>query len=231
MSVNPIQPGVLIFVGLALACYARPANAELIVSDLIVELSANDSARKDIEVWNDSNERSYVEILADEVLNPGTDSEKRIRESDPEILGLLVSPNRMILEPGQRKLLRIARISRDPSRERIYRIAVKPVVGELAGEASGLKVLIGYDILVIARLAHPVAQISGSRDGKILIVRNDGNSSAELVNGRQCDANKQCTNLPGKRLYGGATWKQNLPASGTVEYSVKIGKDFTPIQF
>ena len=49
---------------------AMPVAAELVVSDLVVELHADSQLRKDIEVWNNSDERSYVEISPAEILIP-----------------------------------------------------------------------------------------------------------------------------------------------------------------
>lgn len=215
----------------ALACISVPVDAELVVSDLIVELLADAQSRKDVEVWNNSKERSYVVVSPAEILNPGRPTEQRVQDPDPEKLGLLVSPIRMILEPGQRRVVRIARISPEPDRERIYRITVKPVVGELTGDQSGLKVLVGYDVLTIVRPANPSPKISGFREGKTLSVRNDGNSSAELIKGRQCNPHGRCVDLPGKRLYSGADWKQELPGNEPVEYMVKNGQQLTSIHF
>ncbi|MDV3258298.1 MAG: hypothetical protein LOX97_11095 [Sphingomonas sp.] len=220
------------FLGLvALLGAPTPARAELIVSDLVVELGADLQPRRDVEVWNNSNERSYVEIAPVEVLDAGRPGERRVREPNPEKLGLLVSPNRMILEPHQRKLVRIASIADRLDRERVYRITIKPVVGEVSGDHSGLKVLVGYDVLALLRPASPEPRISGTRDGRKLVVRNDGNASAELMNGRQCDSAGKCVDLPGKRLYAGASWTLELPGDGPAEYVMKGSGEPGPVRF
>jgi P pilus assembly chaperone PapD len=228
---GPLVRG-LALVLLAGAGIAVPARAELVLSDLVVELHPGISSRKDIELWNNSDERFYVEVTPAEIVNPGRPTETRLQEPDPERLGLLVSPNRLILEPGQHKVVRIAAITAPATSERIYRVTVKPVVGELSGEQSGLKVLVGYDVLAIIRPDNPVPRISGNRDGRTLIIRNDGNSSAELMNGKQCQrAGTNCDKLPGKRLYAGAEWRQELSSDGPIEYSIKLGSRVTTIRF
>ncbi len=216
---------------LAVAVTPAPARAELIVSDLVVELGADLQPRRDVEVWNNSDERSYVEIAPVEVLDAGRPGERRVREPDPEKLGLLVSPNRMILEPQQRKLVRIASIASAGEMERVYRITIKPVVGEVSGDHSGLKVLVGYDVLALLRPATPAPRVSGKREGRRLTVRNDGNASAELMSGKQCDARGKCVDLPGKRLYAGASWIQELPGEGAVEYVMKGSGEPGPVRF
>ena len=197
-----------------------PARAELVLSQLIVELKADAKTRDDIEVWNNSPERAYVAIDPNEILYAGQRSEERRREPDPEKRGLLVAPARLILEPGQRKLVRIAALASNVERERVYRVTIKPVAGELSADRSGLKILVGYDVLVLLRPANPRPQLSASRSGNRLSFRNEGNSSVELVDGRQCRPDGKCVELPGKRLYAGAEWSEPLSSAQPVEYRV-----------
>jgi P pilus assembly chaperone PapD len=198
------------------------AHGQLALSQLIVELQPAGHVREDIEVSNNGPERAYVSVEPAEIVAPGTSSEKRRQEPDPEKLGLLVTPARMILEPGQRKLVRVAAIAPVLDRERVYRVTVKPVVGALASDKSGLKILVGYDMLVLVRPAQPRPNVVASRDGNSLTFRNEGNVSVELTEGKQCDpSGKQCIELPGKRLYPAAEWRQPLKSAGPVEYSIK----------
>jgi P pilus assembly chaperone PapD len=207
-----------------LAIAAAPARAELILSQVIVDLTPDQPARQDIELWNNSNERMYVVAEAAEIVAPGLAAEQRLAEPDPEKLGLLVTPNRLILEPGQRRLVRVSAIGARGDRDRIYRVAIKPVVGGLEAEKSALKILLGYDALVIVRPAVPAFDVSATRSGNAITFKNEGNTNAELFDGRQCDEQaKVCTELPPKRLYAGATWEQSLPGTAVVEYSVKAG--------
>ena len=197
-----------------------PARAELVLSQLVVELKAGSKLRDDIEVWNNSPDRAYVAVEPSEIVNPGQKTEIRTQQRDPEKRGLLVSPARLILEPGQRKLVRVAVLSPSLERERVYRVTVKPVAGELASDQSGLKILVGYDVLVLARPADPQPRLTAERSGNLLTFRNEGNSSLELVDGRQCPAAGKCIELPGKRLYAGAEWSEQLGSSLPVEYRV-----------
>jgi P pilus assembly chaperone PapD len=208
------------------------ARAELVLSDLVVELQAGKNSRKDIELWNNSDERSYVEIKPAEIINPGQLSETRHEVPNPELLGLLVSPNRMILEPGQHKAIRIADIVASADRERVYRVTVKPVVGDISSGQAGLKILVGYDVLTIVRPDNPSPKVVGRREGRTLIVRNEGNTSAELLNGKQCDPlGRGCAALISKRLYSGAEWKLQLSGDGPIEYSIKFGEQLSTVRF
>lgn len=202
------------------------ARADIVLSQLIVELSPGRHAREDIEVWNNSSDRAYVATEPSEVIDAGKPTEHRLREADPAKLGLLVSPARMILEPGQRKIVRVAFIAPAADRERVYRVTVKPVAGQLSSDRSGLKILVGYDALVIARPLQRKSNVVATRNGEELRFTNAGNVSVELVGGQQCDAGgKNCTNLPAKRLYAGAEWTQKLKLAAAADYSIKIADE------
>jgi len=219
---------------LMISSFALPvsgARAELVLSQLVVELAPGDRARADVEVWNHGNERAFVAIDPREIITPGSRTESSRTDPDPEKLGLLVSPARMILEPGQRKLLRIASIA-TTDRERVYRVTVKPVVGQLSAPSSGLKLLVGYDVLVLVRPAEPQPHVSGLRAGDKLTLRNDGNVSVELVDGRVCDSSMSvCKELAGGRLYAGAEKTIDVTAGQRAEYKLKVGAKLAPVQF
>jgi P pilus assembly chaperone PapD len=207
------------------------AHAELVLSQLIIELTPAQDPRADVEVWNNGDERAFVAVDPREVTEAGKPSESTRIDPDPERLGLLVSPARMILEPGQHKLLRIAAIA-PTERERVYRVTVKPVVGQLSSQNSGLKLLVGYDVLVLARPSQPKPHLSGVHSGNKLTVRNDGNVSVELVDGKECDAlMKVCRALAGGRLYVGAEKTVDLAADKRAEFKIKIGTSVTKVQF
>lgn len=197
------------------------AEAQISLSDLVIELQPGKDSRRDVEVLNSGSDRAFVAVEPAEIVNPGTPAETRRSDPDPEKLGLLVSPARMILEPGQRKLVRFADIRPAADRERVYRVTVKPVAGQIAAEQSGLKLLIGYDVLVLVRPAAPRANIVFTRAADGGTFRNDGNVSVELAKGRQCDeSGKSCSELAGKRLYAGAQWSVALKPGMHPEFDV-----------
>lgn len=210
---------------------AEPVAAELAVSQLIVEFKPGAPRTSDIEVANNSPERAYVLVEPREVLGPGTPAERQVTNPDPLKLGLLVSPARFILEPQQRRTLRIAAIGTVADRERVYRVTVKPVTGEVTSSESGLKLLVGYDLLVLARPAAIEKEVRVERNGLELTLTNSGNASVELTEGKQCDEGGNCQALPGKRLYAGASWKQTLPRASGGEYRVRSAVGWLTVKF
>jgi len=210
----------MVLLGAVVLALPGAAHAEIVLSQLVVDLGSGQDRKADIEVWNNSDERAYVAAEPSEIVDAGKPGETRRAETDPEKRGLLVAPSRMILEPGQRRLIRLAPIGPRGSAERVYRVTVKPVAGALSGEETGLKLLIGYDVLVLLRPASIRPSLAAIRSGKRLTVRNDGNASVELIDGRQCAAKTACIELPGKRLYAGAEWTQDLPSDAPADYVV-----------
>jgi P pilus assembly chaperone PapD len=190
---------------------APPAAAQIVLDRLIVELPARAGARADVEVRNTGEETAYVQVRAAEVLAPGTPEAERRQLTDPEALGLLAAPSRFVLEPGARRVMRVARLDEPGARERIWRVEVRPVSGPVASDTNAVQLLVGYGVLVVGRPEEPRAAVVGRRRGDGLELRNTGNSNALLFDGRQCDASgERCVDLPTKRLYPGNRWRVEL---------------------
>lgn len=207
------------------------AQAGMVLSQLVVELAPGELSRADVEVFNDGSERIFVAADPREVIDADTRAQSSRTDVDPEKLGLLVSPDRMVLEPGQHKLLRIATFGTS-DRERVYRVTVKPVVGQLSSQRSGLKLLVGYDVLVLVRPVEVRPHVSGTRSGDQLTLKNDGNVSVELVDGRECEAStKVCEVLPDGRLYMGAERVITVRSNHRVEYKLAVGGKSIPVDF
>ena len=203
---------------------ASVARAEMVLSQVIVDLLPGKPPREDIEVWNDGEERMYVLAEPFEIQSPGTPAEHRIPARIPEDSGVLVSPQRLVIEPGERRTIRVAAIGERPASDRVYRVAIRPVAGAVTAEESALKLFVGYDTLVLVRPERFTGDVEGERSGRTLTLRNTGNTAQELFDGQQCDgAGGDCRALPSKRLYPGATWEQSLPFDTLVAYKSAVG--------
>jgi Mat/Ecp fimbriae periplasmic chaperone len=219
---------VVLLFGCLVGVGAIPARAGMILNKVIVNFSPTEPSRDDIEITNVGDGIMYVSIEPAEVVDPGEANERRVTDPNPRALGLLVSPKRLALGPGERKMVRISLLQRPVDRDRIYRVAIKPVVGEITAMHSALKVMVGYDVLVIARPAGARPILSVSRDGQALHIRNLGNTNAMLFDGRQCEAPQtDCVELPSKRIYAGGAWQVELPRDGPVRYLVESGTGTT----
>lgn len=203
---------------------AGTARADMVLSQVIIDLFPGKPPREDVEVFNDGEERMYVLAEPFEIRRAGLPDEQRVAVSQPEESGLLVSPLRLVLEPGERRTIRIAAIGARPAQDRVYRVTIRPVAGTVTAESSALKVFVGYDTLVLVRPEQISGEVEGRRTGRTLTLRNAGNTAQELFDGRQCDASgENCHELPAKRLYPGAVWEQTLPYDAEVTYRTAVG--------
>lgn len=146
-----------------------------------------------------------------------------MREPDPSALGLLVSPQRLVLEPNQRRVVRVAAVGERGLTDKVYRVAIKPVAGQLSAGSSALKVLDGYDALVLLRPKVITGGVTAIRQGRRITFHNASNTAQEIYNGKQCVATQPCARLPAKRVYAGADWAVDLPSDGPVEFTVSDG--------
>ena len=217
---------------LAAGLLASPASAGLMLSKVILDLGPESAPRDDIELWNDGAERLYVVAEPSEIVDPGLPTQLRRTSPDPAVTGLLVTPQKLILEPGEHKLVRIAAVAARPARDRVYRVTIKPVAGAVSAEQSALKLYVGYDALVLYRPEQPRADLTATRNGRQLTIHNGGNTNVELAQGRQCDAGGQdCQDLPANRLYAGADWTISVPFTTPVTFRTWTGGSEGTVKF
>ncbi len=216
---------------LLLTAAPLPASAQIALNKIILDFGG-DETRQDVEVVNNGDETAFVVVEPARIDAPGSAEEQRVTARDPNELGLLVTPNRLVLEPGERKLVRIAVIEPATAVDRIYRVTVKPVLGEVRATETALKLLVGYDLLVIVRPNNAAPDLSFERRGRSVVITNSGNTNVLLSEGRQCEAaNDACTDLPSKRLYAGGQWELELESDAPAEYYVDNGSGVTVTQF
>ena len=132
----------------------------------------------------------------------------------------------MIVPPGGTKVVRLVKLGGGPE-ERVYRIAAKPVTGGVEAEQSGLKIMIGYEILAIVHPNNTQPELDVRREGETLHVKNVGNTNVLLREGYQCETpgqpSEDCEPLPGRRMYPGNEWTLELPRDLPVTYYQSVG--------
>jgi len=181
--------------GAAMAFASIPASAQMAIDRLWVDLDSAKVARSDLVIRNESKDRYYVTVTPSEVIDPGTPQERRVQETDPQKLGLLVTPSRIILDPGQLRAIRVVSLDSNLTKDRIYRISITPQIGELTatpsdtqGHGLAIKMLTAFDALVSVRPGNPVENLVATRQGANLVLSNSGNSNLLLLDGKVCPA-------------------------------------------
>ncbi len=172
---------------------STPAAAQLAIDRLWVDMGAGSVPRSDLVVRNESTDKYYITVTTSEILNPGTAEEKRQPGSNPEELGLLVTPGRMILEPGQMRAIRVVSLNKGLDRDRVYRVNVTPQIGEVSATSTAvesrglaLKLLAAFDVLVTVRPEKNEMVLAVRRDGNFLELSSQGNSNVLLLDGMVC---------------------------------------------
>lgn len=203
--------------------------ADMVLNKSIIYFEPGSSNREDLEIQNVGDTPLYVQITPKIVRNPGTEEQVREVFDNPKEAGLLVSPNKLIVPPKGRKLLRFVNLNKNIQEERVYRVSVTPVVGDLTAQQTGVKLLIGYEVLV---LVHPVDgnfELIHQRTSNQLTISNHGNQNVLLRKGSQCAPGVEdealCTQIAGKRLYPGNTWSTELEKDLPVTYFLSKGKE------
>jgi len=161
--------------------------------------------------------RSVIEFSPTEKLLQNPESANPVRQelTDPRVAPVLVSPRQMLVLPGQRKRLRIIMREAATEQDRIFRLTVKPYTGKLNIEqsasnekASAIKVLVGYDLLLISRPESIQPDVTTVRTDNSIKFVNSGNTNVLLRRIRQCDsAGNDCEELQPNRLYAGETYQ------------------------
>lgn len=205
------------------------ALAQITVSKSILEFNA-ENLIQDVDVVNNANHRIFLKLTVAQMLNPEAAEPRRFELNDPRTAPILVSPTQMMLLPGERKRLRVILRKVPEQKDDIYRLAVKPFVGEVdiddnANEkASALKVLLGYDLLLLARPVNAFANLQVTRTQSTLVFENKGNTNVLLRRLTQCNAaNEDCAELQPNRIYAGERYQVELPKKGDASaYPVQV---------
>lgn len=214
-----------------LLCLSSSALASMVIDRSILYFDDKSPNRQDVEVSNPDNEILYVKVEVLEVINPGTDNEQRILVKNPKKSQFIVTPNKLVIKPGKKKTVRLLNLDKAPQKDRIFRINLKPVTPPLAPTETGVKVIVGYQLLAIVQPPQAKPDLTVNRTGQTITFSNKGLTNVLLRAGRQCPpgvelstaSENQCQSLPTKRMYSGNTWSLNLPYNTPVEYFLSVG--------
>ncbi len=219
----------LMVAGLALS---QTATAQLSVNRSVIEFSP-DKLVQDIEVKNNGDFKIYLDLNAAEIINPESENPGRVELTDPRTAAVLVSPKQILLPPGQRKRVRVILRESATNKDRVFRLSVKPYTGKVKldndggnKKASAIKVLVGYDLLLLSRPQNANADLKVKRTNNSIEFANNGNTNVLLRKIVQCGSSESdCVEIQPNRLYAGETYRVALPKSGPASrYPVKVWK-------
>ena len=210
--------------------FSGSATAQISVNRSVIEFAAGEKVQ-DVEILNSGDFKIYLDIKIAEILSPESENPQRNELTDPRTAPVLVSPAQVLIPPGQRKRVRIIMREAATDKDRVYRMAVKPYTGKLKidntekdKKSSAIKVLVGYDLLLLSRPSAKDSTIEVTRTNENIQFINRGNTNVLLRKIVQCDrAETECLDLQPNRLYAGETYSIKLPKPGSADdFPVKV---------
>ncbi|MDJ0921730.1 MAG: hypothetical protein QNI84_11425 [Henriciella sp.] len=225
-----------LFAGAGLAAYLiLPAQAQLRLSDFFIDLYPG-ATSGEIYAANEGSDPLYLKVTAEEVIDPGLETESVRDVVDPRELGLLVSPQRLIVNEGEEKRIRLVALEQ-PEADRFYKVTVTPVVGEIeSDEMIGVKLMIAYAAWVFVRPEDGAPALTARREDGALIVKNDGTTHAELTGGKQCASadRDSCEKIDRFRVLAGREKRIDLPMpenAAPIEFNVLYASEVEKVAF
>ena len=218
---------IIVSLGLMLAAIG-PAWAQLQLNDFFIDLG--DGAKPgELYAANRGDETLYLQVTVEEVLNPGAEDEEIVKIANPREAGVLVSPQRLVAQPGEEKRIRIVAL-KDADEDRFFKLTVTPVVGDLESEeAIGVKVMIAYAAWVFLRPEGAEPMITAEQTGAVLTLRNEGRTHAEISNAKQCGDDGACETIPKFLMMAGAEKVVELNSTDPVEAKVMFAGKAQPL--
>ncbi|BBA40242.1 MULTISPECIES: pilus assembly protein [Burkholderia] len=138
----------------ALACATvRPALAEgeLMVMPAATRVYATHDQK--VTVRNMGDAPLFLSITLQKIMNPGVTPEKKVDLGQLDNPGMLASPDKLTLGPGQSRQIELKSLT-DPAQEEVYRLYVVPIRSLKVEDAPAdkitapMSVAIGYGVLV-----------------------------------------------------------------------------------
>ncbi len=208
-------------------------QAAIRVSTLRVDFSADGNRYQDVFVQNMGDEIAYINISLFKRTDPAHDVNKIISDEggDPKLFGLVATPSKMALDPGQTKRIRLLNLTNGQNQtDLVYGLSVLPVAPpiERAPSAANLNnagqvtIISAYIIGVYILPKNPVVNLNLKRAGNILTISNTGNTNAFLDQCTQAPSTpvsaKTNNTCPDLRIYGQSSKTITLPAAAPVSY-------------
>ena len=211
-----------------------PAQANMVLDKIIINFYSGKTAREDVEVFNSGKETLYISAKLFEIIQPENNTPERRELTDPRTAGIIISPNRFIVAPGQRKVVRLITTQAAIDTDKVYRILMQPHAGKFTTDSTqkvaGIKIMLGYELLAFIRPAKLDVNLQVQRKGKSLLLHNAGNTNINVREVKLCQDTEQqrCEKLGGKRLYAGQQWQFDLPqAEGKIFIRKSVGNAFS----
>lgn len=206
------------------------ANAVIKVSTLHVDFMPGEQQFQDVFIQNVGTDVEYVDVSLFKRTDPVKNPEQVLSSSgqNPETFGMVVTPNKLAISPGQTKRIRLLNLTRGNKTDAVYGVRVLPVPAPIQATkdnadqhaAGQVEIISAFVVGVYVLPAHPHVDLSLTRTGNQLVIENKGNTNALLDGGQQCtsDSKPVCTKVEPVRIYGDSKVQITLAKSLPVTY-------------
>lgn len=198
------------------------AFAAIKVNTLRVFFHPGSERFQDVYVKNIGAKTDYVHVTVFKRTDPAKNPNLLEKaKGNPKTFGMLATPSKMALKPGQSRRIRAISFVKGNKNEEIFVIRVEPVKSPLKTakvedkKVAGVQVVASYDVTAYVLPAKPTTHITVKRDGKKLTFTNTGNTSGLVFDLEQCKSlsdTKSCKPVEMvKRIYAHSSWSFELP--------------------
>lgn len=195
--------------------------SQISLSTSTVYFDSNKQEKKTVQVINvDVNTTTYFDVKINEVKNLGQMNDEYLEVvTNPEIGGLIATPSKSILREGEKsRAISIINLNTSLDKERAYRVDVTPIISGVdlkQEDIKGVKMLLGYDVLVYVQPDNPTFAHQARIENDRLYISNLGNSHFNVGNIEACDKEDKCTSFDGGSIFSDLESSISIP-KGTV---------------
>ena len=168
------------------------ANEGLDIHPTILIMNHKDR-QEEIFVQNKGNQTAYIKVDTYQYLHIGQPNQTTQRVTNPRQANLVVTPHRLVIKPGQQRVVRIRILRPVVDHDQIYSIHIneasakpKPPLQTVPTADGSVNLLIGFDVLLIHHRIHGKVNISAIRKGYWVTFKNTGNTTGRVRGYRLC---------------------------------------------
>ncbi|EAR9142308.1 hypothetical protein EZX63_18615 [Salmonella enterica subsp. enterica serovar Oranienburg] len=163
------------------------------VSPMTINLDGQDDYSGSVSVYSTSTETQYIKVTVKKIIFPGTSQQKEIPVLPGDGEGLVVSPQRFVLSPQGKHIIRLLPLN-VPQNESIYRVYVSSVPNEnevdKVDNNASITINVIWGALVYVKPKNSI--ISLSYDGNTGYLANHGNVHIRISDYGFCFSGKNC---------------------------------------